>query len=199
MCDEEKRKIVAETEKQLIGNDVDLDFEEDFYVATEKNLPKRKKKEDENDFEDLESIENFSSDSDEIEMKKINELENDSDFSDNEDEDMMNLNDTSDEEIETKMNNSLMSNESDESCDSTKEENPKVWEDIYGRTRDKDGNILLNRYIPPAVRAKNLEKDSQNEKLIQLKRQLKGPLNRLTDRNMHTISSQVKFFFLNYN
>ena len=72
------------------------------------------------------------------------------------------------------------------------EENRKLWEDIYGRTRDKDGNIVRSRYVPPAARAKSLQEDSQNiERLIKLKRQLKGPLNRLTDRNMHTISSQV--------
>ena len=90
---------------------------------------------------------------------------------------------------------------------SSKEENPeenedntKLWEDIYGRTRDQDGNVVTNRYIPPAARAKNLEKDSENsERLIKLRRQLKGPLNRLTDRNMHTIAAQVNKDYLVIN
>ncbi|XP_033227249.1 nucleolar MIF4G domain-containing protein 1 [Belonocnema kinseyi] len=77
------------------------------------------------------------------------------------------------------------------------EENTKLWEDIYGRTRDKDGNVVTNRYVPPAAREKNLKEDSENsEKLIRLRRQLKGPLNRLTDRNMHTIAGQIDELFL---
>ena len=80
------------------------------------------------------------------------------------------------------------------------------WEDIYGRTRDAEGNIvnlqtdtkcdqnhasktLSNKYIPPAMRAKM---EAGNEKLIKLKKQIKGLLNRLAESNMHSICRQLE-------
>ena len=70
-----------------------------------------------------------------------------------------------------------------------------TWEDIYGRKRDKDGNVVTtesNKYIPPGARLKQFEKDSESsEKLMRLRKQLKGYLNRLAEQNMHTIAGQV--------
>ena len=80
------------------------------------------------------------------------------------------------------------------------------WEDIYGRTRDAEGNVidlqsdaksdqnqasrtLSNKYIPPAMRAKM---EAGNEKLIKLKKQIKGLLNRLAESNMHSICRQLE-------
>ena len=80
------------------------------------------------------------------------------------------------------------------------------WEDIYGRTRDAEGNVInlqteancdqnqasktfSNKYIPPAMRAKM---EAGNEKLIKLKKQVKGLLNRLAESNMHSICRQLE-------
>ncbi|XP_049289069.1 nucleolar MIF4G domain-containing protein 1 homolog [Anopheles funestus] len=80
-----------------------------------------------------------------------------------------------------------------------------TWEDIYGRKRDKAGNIIKEesaggtggKYVPPHMRAK-LEAEQiakgksadpkQQEKLQRLKRQLKGQINRLAESNVHRIS-----------
>uniref|UniRef100_A0A182WFQ8 MIF4G domain-containing protein n=1 Tax=Anopheles minimus TaxID=112268 RepID=A0A182WFQ8_9DIPT len=80
-----------------------------------------------------------------------------------------------------------------------------TWEDIYGRKRDKAGNVIKEesatgtggKYVPPHIRAK-LEAEQiakgkatdpkQQEKLQRLKRQLKGQVNRLAESNVHRIS-----------
>ncbi|XP_053676925.1 nucleolar MIF4G domain-containing protein 1 homolog [Anopheles nili] len=79
------------------------------------------------------------------------------------------------------------------------------WEDIYGRKRDRAGNVIKEgdsrgdggKYVPPHMRAK-LEAEAaakgagadpkQQEKLLRLKRQLKGQINRLAESNVHRIS-----------
>lgn len=96
----------------------------------------------------------------------------------------------------------------------TKEEKPDIWEDIYGRKRDKDGNIIkedaqssTGKYIPPHLRARSAaEAASANgegemdpkrrEKLLQLKRLLKGQLNRLSEANMHKICTEIDNLYM---
>ena len=78
------------------------------------------------------------------------------------------------------------------------------WEDIYGRKRDKDGNVLeekKERYIPPHIRARlvaevNNEDPKQKEKLLRLKRQLKGSINRLAETNMYRIASDIEKLYM---
>lgn len=68
-----------------------------------------------------------------------------------------------------------------------------TWEDIYGRKRDKKGNIIDNasRYIPPAARINTVHSTNPDEKLQSLRKQLKGCLNRVTEHNMYSIANQV--------
>lgn len=69
-----------------------------------------------------------------------------------------------------------------------------TWEDIYGRKRDKKGNIIDNtsRYIPPAARINTVySTNPDDEKLQSLRKQLKGCLNRVTEHNMYSIANQV--------
>lgn len=86
---------------------------------------------------------------------------------------------------------------------------PDVWEDIYGRKRDKDGNIITEsnagKYIPPHLRAKaeaanNNDIDEidpdRREKLQRLKRILKGLLNRLSEANMHKIATEIENMYM---
>ncbi|CAO1355628.1 unnamed protein product [Diamesa serratosioi] len=74
------------------------------------------------------------------------------------------------------------------------------WEDIYGRKRDKDGNFLKEtvvKYVPPHMR-KALEADKaeidpkRREKLNNLKKLLKGQINRLAESNLHRITIDVE-------
>lgn len=77
-------------------------------------------------------------------------------------------------------------------------EQNQMWEDIYGRMRDKTGNVIQT-YVPPQKR-KLLENsdNSKNEKLGKLRKQLKGLLNRLAESNMVYISNQVNLSLLKY-
>ncbi|KAG8042653.1 hypothetical protein G9C98_005287 [Cotesia typhae] len=52
--------------------------------------------------------------------------------------------------------------EEEEEENKSKKNSDETWEDIYGRKRDKDGNIInekasTGKYIPPAIRLKQLE------------------------------------------
>merc|ERR1719369_13219 len=89
-----------------------------------------------------------------------------------------------------------------------------IWEDIYGRRRDTDGNIIKettignesetdlsktpepavkSKYIPPALRNKPAtENEASKAALLRLKKQLKGMLNRLAETNMVSIARQVE-------
>ncbi|KAI5722657.1 hypothetical protein M8J76_011615 [Diaphorina citri] len=74
-----------------------------------------------------------------------------------------------------------------------------TWEDIYGRLRDKDGNVVqtkATRYIPPHLRA---AQSSNSESLVLLKRQLKGLLNRLTENNIKSIGSNVEQLYTQHS
>ncbi|CAG4982193.1 unnamed protein product [Colias eurytheme] len=75
-------------------------------------------------------------------------------------------------------------------------EKPDVWEDIYGRKRDKEGNIIKEEkgiYIPPHLR----NKDSSSEKeLAQLKRQIKSILNKLAGTNLHWACTSIENLYL---
>ena len=88
-----------------------------------------------------------------------------------------------------------------------------VWEDIYGRKRDVDGNIVNeeetksadvsnpgvgSKYVPPALRRKASGQDSDEQKRIALERlakQIKGLLNRLAESNIHGIGRDIERFY----
>ncbi|KYM85407.1 Nucleolar MIF4G domain-containing protein 1 [Atta colombica] len=95
---------------------------------------------------------------------------------------------TSNEEEETVNEESSHNNISDD--------NEDLWEDIYGRQRDKKGNIILKKYVPPAVRIASNNISSDSEKISRLKKQMKGILNRLAEQNMHTIANQVEEMYM---
>nr|CAD7598339.1 unnamed protein product [Timema genevievae] len=81
----------------------------------------------------------------------------------------------------------------------TKGSGDELWEDIYGRTRNKQGNIIHSggKYIPPHLRAQGTETDSKKkEQLIRLRKQLKGLLNRLAENNMNSIAVQFEELYM---
>ncbi|KAI8439793.1 hypothetical protein MSG28_013469 [Choristoneura fumiferana] len=75
------------------------------------------------------------------------------------------------------------------------QEKPDVWEDIYGRKRDKEGNVIKEEkgiYIPPHLRNKDSTSD---QAMIQLKRQIKSILNKLTHTNLHWACTSIETLY----
>ncbi|XP_068617603.1 nucleolar MIF4G domain-containing protein 1 homolog [Battus philenor] len=76
---------------------------------------------------------------------------------------------------------------------------PDIWEDIYGRKRDKDGNIIKEEkgvYVPPHLR----NKDSASDKdLAQLKRQIKSVLNKLAGTNLHWACTSIENLYSSHS
>ncbi|XP_063536934.1 nucleolar MIF4G domain-containing protein 1 homolog [Cydia strobilella] len=71
-------------------------------------------------------------------------------------------------------------------------EKPDVWEDIYGRKRDKEGNVIKEdkgAYIPPHLRNKDATTDQAT---AQLKRQIKSILNKLAHTNLHWACTSIE-------
>ncbi|EDV96817.1 nucleolar MIF4G domain-containing protein 1 homolog [Drosophila grimshawi] len=105
--------------------------------------------------------------------------------------------------------------EDDKGSDSENEEEAqqtKFKEDIYGRRRDADGNIVQDeremeakgtgqKYIPPHQRALLAASEGasvqQSEQMARLQKQCKGLLNRLSEANLHKISSGVESLYMN--
>jgi nucleolar MIF4G domain-containing protein 1 len=88
----------------------------------------------------------------------------------------------------------------EEDSDKKTKKKPAEWEDIYGRKRDADGNLIkedTNKYVPPHLRKslKSIEAENdpkRREKLQNLKRQIKGQVNRLAESNLHRISIDIE-------
>ena len=131
---------------------------------------------------------------------EMNDDEINSELNDIEESDIENVHEDSNQDKENSDTQSIASNKNDKESD--------YWEDIYGRTRDGQGNVVTvqpdakqnltqsndvitksNKYIPPAMRAKM---EAGNEKLIKLKKQIKGLLNRLAESNMHSVCRQLE-------
>ncbi|XP_006571844.1 nucleolar MIF4G domain-containing protein 1 homolog [Apis mellifera] len=73
------------------------------------------------------------------------------------------------------------------------------WEDIYGRKRNKEGDVIYannaNKYVPPAIRATNIN-SNEDEKLHFLRKQLKGCLNKVAEHNMYNIVNQIEALYM---
>ncbi|KAK3101352.1 hypothetical protein FSP39_002929 [Pinctada imbricata] len=82
-------------------------------------------------------------------------------------------------------------------------EKPVYKEDIYGRLRDEEGNIVPSpaaaggKYVPPGKRLQLAGGDQKKKvQLERLKKQLKGLVNRASESNMQAICSQIEIVFL---
>ncbi|XP_030385443.1 nucleolar MIF4G domain-containing protein 1 homolog [Scaptodrosophila lebanonensis] len=90
-------------------------------------------------------------------------------------------------------------------------ETNKYKEDIYGRRRDADGNIIPDaveavaaqsgqKYIPPHQRALLAASAGTSEKqaeiLARLRKQCKGLLNRLSEANLHKIATGIEELYM---
>ncbi|XP_056015685.1 nucleolar MIF4G domain-containing protein 1-like [Ostrea edulis] len=85
--------------------------------------------------------------------------------------------------------------ESDESVDE-KDQDSELTEDIYGRLRDKEGNVVKSspqtgKYVPPGRKLQTSD-GKRKFQLERLQKQLKGLVNRASEANMSQICSQIE-------
>lgn len=180
-CDSENRSHIAETEKQLLETGLSKEFEEDLNIAIgeddTKDEHENHDKEDSIDDNEERDSESFLSDdltqdnSEEISSEETNTINKSKKYAADDEDEIAN----------EELNHSNASKQLD---------NEDLWEDIYGRQRDKEGNVVSKKYVPPAARITN-NISSDGEKIRRLERQAKGILNRLAEQNMHTIANQV--------
>ncbi|KAL2722180.1 nucleolar MIF4G domain-containing protein 1 [Vespula maculifrons] len=176
-CDNDNRKQVVEMEEQLLKGEGDKDLEEDIAMFLENDDTKGIANCDTNDWSNDEQYEaQIALKNDKFKKRKQDEM---IDSIKESDEDL--LSDKSLDDIETNISQSS--------------DNDDLWEDIYGRTRDKKGNIVNN--VSSVIQRKPLEAIQDNdEKRCRLKKQLKGLLNRLAESNMHIIANQVDELYM---
>uniref|UniRef100_A0A146LKF4 Nucleolar MIF4G domain-containing protein 1 n=1 Tax=Lygus hesperus TaxID=30085 RepID=A0A146LKF4_LYGHE len=85
--------------------------------------------------------------------------------------------------------------------DNKKQKDGGVHEDIYGRLRDKDGNVIqpnTGKYVPPHLRNQPVD-DKKKAELEKLYKTVKGLLNRLAENNMHSISNQIDDLYMRHS
>ncbi|BFF99005.1 nucleolar MIF4G domain-containing protein 1 homolog [Drosophila madeirensis] len=121
--------------------------------------------------------------------------------------------DDSEESGESGMEDSAEEHSEEEDEDQSEEESkPKIKEDIYGRKRDAEGNILPDpneqeatatgqKYIPPHQRALLAaasagSNEKQAELLARLLKHCKGLLNRLSEANLHKIAAGIEALYM---
>ncbi|XP_014478032.1 PREDICTED: nucleolar MIF4G domain-containing protein 1 [Dinoponera quadriceps] len=206
-CDSENRNHMVETEKQLLETGLSTEFEEDLNMAIGEEDSEDKHDEEEQNIDDMEEPEGSINDSEDSKQviddneDSEQEMENENILS-NEDSGLEDGEDISSEETNSVniKSNSYPTNDEDEEDEKLKhaseqsDDNEDLWEDIYGRQRDKKGNVISKKYVPPAARATDISVDS--EKVRRLERQLKGILNRLAEQNMHAIANQVEELYM---
>ncbi|XP_050677159.1 nucleolar MIF4G domain-containing protein 1 homolog [Leptidea sinapis] len=93
---------------------------------------------------------------------------------------------------DTDLDSDVMDGDDDGKETEKSKEKPDIWEDIYGRKRDKDGNVIKEEkgvYIPPHLRNKDTGSDKE---LAQLKRQIKSVLNKLAGTNLHWACTSIE-------
>lgn len=190
-CDLENRNHLVETEKQVLQTGLNIEFKEDFNMiigdnkdANEKQNEKKSKINDRNN-----NQENMIND-----PKQDEENENilfDKNLDQDDDEEVL---EEETSELNLKLDNEETENEEEICLNNASQKsnnNDGLWEDIYGRQRDKQSNVVSNRYVPPAVRVVSTDVSVDNKETCRLQKQLKGILNRLAEQNMYTIAKQV--------
>lgn len=218
-CDSENRNHIVETEKQLLETGLSTEFKEDLNMAIGEDDSEDEHDEERNvdDNEDLEQNIDDSEDSEE-DVDDNEDSEQNMDDSEDSEQDIGNESILSDKDSELDGNENMSSektnrinmnlkshstnddeigNEESRYSDASEQSDDSkgLWEDIYGRQRDREGNVITKKYVPPAARVTNTDISIDSEKTRRLERQLKGILNRLAEQNMHTIANQVTILF----
>lgn len=171
---------------------------------------------DDDDDIEVESCSNKSNTEEDHEEQDEQENYADSDEEEELDEDIATEDDDVDLDDEADYNNNDEeddhdsdndSNESDAEDTEEEDENqvkelftykPIEGEDIYGRAiaSNADKSANNNKYVPPAKRkAALMEIDDSSEKVVVLRRQLNGLMNKLSDQSKDTIIRSIKKIF----
>lgn len=190
-CDSDNRGHIVNTEKQLLETEFSTELEEDFNIAigAEDNI------EDEDEKFDEENNIDANEDS-EQDMNNESLLTNENSDQDNSEDLSEETNDINTEKYPTENDEDEMEDEELHITLEKSNDDEGLWEDIYGRQRDKKGNIISKKYVPPAARVTNTDISVNDEKIRRLEKQLKGILNRLAEQNMHTIGNQVEEMYM---
>ncbi len=106
------------------------------------------------------------------------------------------------EESDTGESDESESDDCESNTENSDEESGGFEEDIYGRLRDKKGNVVKEektseqsgKYIPPGKRLANSSESCAD--IQKVKRQLKGLFNRLAETNLPNIVSSIEKLYL---
>ncbi|GBP49521.1 Nucleolar MIF4G domain-containing protein 1 homolog [Eumeta japonica] len=205
---------IVEAKKQLVDANAESDFEEDLATVTGKNIKEKKTTKEKiktkrlgDTYDEAYDLSDNDSDQNNEALSSLNdseldasdqEISNKYEIHDNEDtlnsnnmfcqDQISDLSDVNDEDE---------GSEFDSRNDAINKKKLDVWEDIYGRKRDEQGNIIKEdkgTYIPPHLR----NKDTTSEKeLVHLRRQIKSVLNKLTGTNLHWACSTIENLYSN--
>nr|XP_033331195.1 nucleolar MIF4G domain-containing protein 1 homolog [Megalopta genalis] len=168
-CLQKDRKCMIETEKELIENEFNNQFKNDLSIVLDESTMETTEEEDE---ENVDKTKNFKH------LSKHHLEDND-------------------EEIckTSKVEFSVKENKTSGNTDDT---DNGSWEDIYGRKRNREGQVIhesiTRKYHTAQASIDSINKD--DEIFVSLKRKLKGFLNRVAENNMHTISNQIEEMYM---
>lgn len=189
-CESENRSHMVETEKQLLETELSTEFEEDLNMAIGKdNTGDESEKYDKQDNMDNNDDSDQDMENESILSDKDSEQDDDHDELSSEETNRTNVKSNEYSSDDTENEESKHSDASEQADDSK-----GLWEDIYGRQRDKKGNVISNKYVPPAARVASTGISVDTEKAHRLEKQFKGILNKLAEQNMHIIANQVIYY-----
>ncbi|XP_076095221.1 nucleolar MIF4G domain-containing protein 1-like [Mytilus galloprovincialis] len=228
--DQQKKKAIKEIMSHLKKSEAKSILKTSKTVKKDKTISNVKFSEDnevgEADEEDKHSDEdenldddNLSDDDKDVTEDDEENLDDQNLDEDDDDDDLHNHDESEDERIlNSNFKHSPEEIDSDESDDSFSDENSDteaatkiphkrgdnpqstLKEDIYGRLRDSEGNIVTaatGSYIPPGKRLAMADTMDEKKKLKmeRLKKQLKGLINRTSEANMGPIISQIETIY----
>lgn len=201
----ERKKRKIKKKHTMSDNDDESDGDREELMKKSEKLKKIEEKyfgDEEENFKNYTEGANSSNDDDSCDG---NDSELASEIEENQESVLNEENSSNDEEMVSEVEESANENESESEEDTADKKNEDgTWEDIYGRKRDKDGNMVVEnvtKYVPPHLRKAALnsidaeDDPKRKEKLQSLKRQIKGHINRLAEANLHRISIDIESIY----
>ncbi|ODV79920.1 uncharacterized protein CANTADRAFT_25712 [Suhomyces tanzawaensis NRRL Y-17324] len=104
------------------------------------------------------------------------------------------------DEDESEEYSDVSGEDSDSEESKPKKENPFVaptQSDDSEGSEDEDSQ-KESKYIPPALRRKMALENDTSEEILNLRKAIKGPLNRLSEANINTITNEINGLYLTY-
>lgn len=209
LISKKRAEKLQEVEKKYFGGDEDFftNFDADSCEGSDSELESGDESENSNEIEEVEAtlknkkvrFEESSMSSDSESSSVVDESDSGDEKKDDQHSD---LSETESEDYQ-EHSSKIQSDEEMSEGGNNDDDKPQEWEDIYGRKRDKDGNLIkedTNKYVPPHLRKalNSIEADDdpkRRQKLQNLKRQIKGQINRLAESNLHRITIEIENFY----